>query len=279
MATGAVLKAGASSPFGAWWGSGAVQSLATSQPPIFRCPSDGTQPTDQWAYMFTSGYTLYGGYFESAPFGITNYAACAGYIGNGYPPLCGVFYTDSQNTLVSVTDGTSNTIFFGESLADGPTGTGLANGTVPIRASWMGSFNMPTAWGLSNNAFGWYMFSSRHTGGVINYGFGDGSVRQIMSTADWTNFQYAARPRTGSQLIGVCLANRPAIVGRPKMQFVRFLMFAVFLATIVACSETAPKDASKMPETTSKPGKRRPRQRSPHHRQRSRNSCFRNRTR
>jgi hypothetical protein len=94
---------------------------------------------------------------------------------------------------LSVKDGTSNTLMFGEAL--GGTGIGGRNHAF----TWMGCGALPTAWGLGranrepldHGGADWYRFSSRHTA-VVQFCFGDGSVRGIcrgtsttLFTPDW----------------------------------------------------------------------------------------------
>jgi len=211
---------------GAWWGSGTVQALARNQPPIFLCPSDNAETrTGEWAYVYagTNTYTLTGGYFTSAPFGRTNYASNAGGIGSVpgdtfWGPLCGPFYQDSQTTMVAVRDGTSNTIFFGEYVGDNTYGTGINATAVPggISATWMGAHNVATAWNLlapaqtaadanAGKGFQWFTFSGKHTG-LVQFGYGDGSVRGLrffdgpttnFYTPSWYAYQYYAGMRDG----------------------------------------------------------------------------------
>jgi len=197
VAAGAVFQAGKSSSFGVWWGSGTVQALARSQPPIFLCPSDNADTrVGEWAYVYcgTNTYTLSGGYFASGvTFGRTNYASSAGSIGNFtngdtfWSPKCGPFYQDSQVTMVQVRDGTSNTIFFGEWVGDNTYANGVVSGGVS--ATWIGAANVATAWNLvapaqtaadsqAGKGYQWYTFSSKHTG-IVQFGYGDGSVRSL----------------------------------------------------------------------------------------------------
>jgi prepilin-type N-terminal cleavage/methylation domain-containing protein len=200
-----------------WWTSAAVNAIAQAQPSIFLCPSDSaTGRAGQWAYIFcpTGGKTVSGTYFPAASFGRSNYAASAGALGSVpsdgfWNPLCGPFYPDSGVTFASISDGTSNTIFFGESLADNAFGTSVSPGGVS--STWIGAFNMPTAWDLmeagtaSSPGYTWFQFSSKHTG-IVQFGFGDGSVRGIRKfdgvattwySANWFAFQYAAGMRDG----------------------------------------------------------------------------------
>jgi prepilin-type N-terminal cleavage/methylation domain-containing protein/prepilin-type processing-associated H-X9-DG protein len=167
----------------------------------FECPSDnlywGIIPQSSGgiidAYWTMGGsiwidYVYDGTFFNNAngnEWGRTNYIGCAGYLGANdsttssaaAPPLfngynCeGVYYANSRTKIVSITDGTSNTIGFGETLA------GTATGVRDFAVTWFGAGSMPTAWGLTNTP-DWYNFSSRHQG-IVNFAFCDGSVRPI----------------------------------------------------------------------------------------------------
>jgi len=113
--------------------------------------------------------------------GGTNYIGCAGGLG-AYMGLAndssrlypGIYYVNSRVKMVDITDGTSNTLAFGETLA----GNGK---TRDYHLAWMGASGMPTAWGLPTgpDTAGWYQFSSKHTGGLVLFAYGDGSVRAL----------------------------------------------------------------------------------------------------
>ncbi len=164
---------------GVWWGNGNSWAAANNKVKTFLCPSDNAEATPGsgiWAYTYTSGYTLYGGYFGPTytTLGRTNYAGCAGYI--GYPQgdpgtgaYAGPFYTDSVVKLATIPDGTSNTVAFGETLF----------GTTPrdFVGTWMGAGVMATAWGLPDPPQ-WYTYGSKHTG-VVQFAMSDGSVRPV----------------------------------------------------------------------------------------------------
>jgi prepilin-type processing-associated H-X9-DG protein len=79
-------------------------------------------------------------------------------------------------TIGMITDGTSNTIAFGESL--GRSINPNSSDFNMFFLTWFGAGSMPSDWGLVANP-DWYNFSSRHAGWV-NFAFADGSVRPIM---------------------------------------------------------------------------------------------------
>ena len=127
----------------------------------------------------------------------TNYVGCAGGLGRTtvgktgivyadssiYYLWPGVYYQNSKTTIAAITDGTSNTIAFGETLG----GDDKLN---DWNLSWFGSGSMPTAWGLTKRkppecsvpeCYTWYQFSSKHTG-LVNFSMADGSVRGLRTS-------------------------------------------------------------------------------------------------
>lgn len=173
---------------GAWYGGGAW--VAANNPvKTFQCPTDRaddlTPTSGVWAFVYTASSSINSGSWGPTSYptlGKTNYAANAGYIGNGYMPLCGPYYTDSRTRITSITDGTSNTIGFGEYLG------GHNPGARDFTASWMGAGAVPTAWGL-NQPSEWYQFAGPHSGGV-QFGFCDGSVRSLNRGMNSSTFIY-----------------------------------------------------------------------------------------
>jgi prepilin-type N-terminal cleavage/methylation domain-containing protein/prepilin-type processing-associated H-X9-DG protein len=159
----------------AWWG--ANWNPAQIKLTGFLCPSgDSENWNNVFAYTYESGNTLHGGYFANQPgIGRTNYlpvAGALGYSGSSYwDTWKGIFYNNSKTKLTTIMDGTSNTLMFGEALGDQG---------AQYSFSWMGSTAQPTAWGLLSGQPHWYEFSSRHTG-IVNFCFGDGSVRSLRS--------------------------------------------------------------------------------------------------
>jgi len=174
---------------GVWWGSG--WTAANNKVKTYNCPSDyadRTVPTSgTFAYFYTAGNTLWGGYFGGnyPTLGKTNYTASAGALGKSgdafWEQWKGPYFVDSQTSIGGgIPDGTSNTIGFGEILG------GSGSGARDFNATWMGAGSMATAWGPIDPGQ-WYSFGSKHTS-VVLFGYCDGSVRPIKKIGkdtDW----------------------------------------------------------------------------------------------
>jgi prepilin-type N-terminal cleavage/methylation domain-containing protein/prepilin-type processing-associated H-X9-DG protein len=167
----------------------------------FECPADnlyGPVTTGVIDAYWTQSGSIWIDYVWDWPnfgheMGGSNYIGCAGYLGdipssryNGY---IGPFYRNSKTKMVDITDGTSNTFLFGETLA------GKAPGARDYRLTWMGAGAMPTAWGLDENPR-WYKYSSNHTG-VVNFAFADGSVHGIRKNVSFAIFIYMSGMNDG----------------------------------------------------------------------------------
>src|SRR5262249_20327498 len=133
--------------------------------------------------------------FSSAPGRLTiarsNYVAMGGYYAPSiYPQYKGTFYYNSATKVTGITDGSSNTIIFGEVFggwnAWGGSG-GIPDGVMTY--SWVCGFNYsgfgtPTANpSLTSSDSAWAYFSSRHTS-IVNFLWGDGSVRALNPSID-----------------------------------------------------------------------------------------------
>jgi len=184
---------------GVWWGG--AYGIAQTKLKIFYCPTDNLENivpiSGVFAYIYTYGYTLYGGYFSgNNPIGRTNYMPNAGYIGgtqidSGTAAYAGPLYTDSVRTSITVTDGTSNTVAFGEYL-------GGALSSRNFVAGWMGAGGMATAWGFNDKPTPdqWYTFGSAHPG-MGYFCYGDGSVRPIRKGVNNTPWLYTTGAMEG----------------------------------------------------------------------------------
>jgi prepilin-type N-terminal cleavage/methylation domain-containing protein/prepilin-type processing-associated H-X9-DG protein len=174
--------------------------LAQTRIKTLLCPSDNPSETPTigifayyYAYHFgtaTTGQIDAGGgaYRPTAPgatsLGRTNYIGVGGF-GSGPVGFCNTYLglfgnrTDISAGQVTALDGLANTLMFGEMLASPTKGPRLAVLT------WIGAGMNTTAIGLADdttdiaNVFRW---SSRHTG-VVQFCFGDGSVRGVKRSA------------------------------------------------------------------------------------------------
>jgi prepilin-type N-terminal cleavage/methylation domain-containing protein len=172
-----------------WWGSisvtgpggagstGAAVMAARTKIKTYICPSDGGQDspiTGVFIGLTISGSTLTGTYNavggNAYDAGKSNYVGVAGMFGDAYN-YAGVYTANSKVKITSVSDGTSNTVMFGETLG------GEEIGPRQFSLTWMGAGSLPTYWGLPTPAQ-WYTFGSKHTGLVL-FGYGDGSIRAV----------------------------------------------------------------------------------------------------
>ncbi len=152
------------------------------------CPSDTLDSADgplilAWMQYTSGGVTRYQ-FAATTPFGRTNYMANAGYLANtpNNTTYIGPFAINTRTRLTDITDGTSNTLAFGETLG----------GSKTVRSycpTWSGGNLLATGWGLSDNPT-WPMYSSQHTG-VVNFTLCDGSVRTISTRTDFNTYTYA----------------------------------------------------------------------------------------
>jgi prepilin-type N-terminal cleavage/methylation domain-containing protein/prepilin-type processing-associated H-X9-DG protein len=178
-------------------GTGTGFLPAQSHLKIFECPSDNVY--QQTNYGVIDAYWTEPGYIwidyqpnpngGTLPWGRGNYIGCGGYLGDS-GPYKGVYYRNSTTKVADITDGTSNTIAFGESLF------GTAIGQRDFAVAWFGAGSMPTAWGLTN-APDWYNFSSRHLN-LVQFAFADGSVRPITLASSYAMYVFASGMQDGT---------------------------------------------------------------------------------
>jgi prepilin-type N-terminal cleavage/methylation domain-containing protein/prepilin-type processing-associated H-X9-DG protein len=163
--------------------------------------------------------------FTTHTFGITNYGAVGGtrydfgsdLFSQGPPlflsgvpgpyPYDGVFYINSRSTIASVSDGTSNTMFFSERAYIGPNlnapNYAKANTTVQGVGGWAWcGWNSMEDYILSSAVpINWSgcavpfcddrtpAMGSNHTGNGVNAAFGDGSVKFVQASISQLTFQ------------------------------------------------------------------------------------------
>jgi prepilin-type processing-associated H-X9-DG protein len=155
----------------------------------FLCPSsdaeNATPALGCFAFFVYNSGGMTGYYFAGNPsYGRTNYASVAGYLGNTSPSYVGIYAMNTKTKMTDITDGTSNTLAFGE--------CGIGRDFYNL---WYSS-NLPTAWGLAA-APAWYQYGSKHTN-IVNFAFGDGSVRSLATSFNNTQYQYAAGMTDGA---------------------------------------------------------------------------------
>jgi prepilin-type N-terminal cleavage/methylation domain-containing protein/prepilin-type processing-associated H-X9-DG protein len=172
----------------------------------FECPSDIGMPygASQNVYAFFTewGATLYGWSFPVSAFaggplpGATNYVSSAGALGNVsgdggdafYGQWVGPFFPNSFVSMPTVTDGTSNTIGFGETLG------GTDKGGRDSYLMWLSGGGLPTGFDLLEPT-SWATYGSWHPG-VVHFAFMDGSVRALLkqqsSQTPWFSGQWYA---------------------------------------------------------------------------------------
>jgi prepilin-type N-terminal cleavage/methylation domain-containing protein/prepilin-type processing-associated H-X9-DG protein len=175
-----------------------IDPWANNKIKTYLCPSDNMDTASVSGGVIDAYWTETGSiwidYVYDIPrfgheIGRSNYIGCAGYLGaDSSARYAGIYYRESQTKITDVTDGTSNTIAFGETLA----GNGGVGAVRDFVLGWPGAGDMPTAWGLPTDGNShWYQYSSKHTG-VIQFAFADGSVRPITKTGDRSSFIYAS---------------------------------------------------------------------------------------
>lgn len=203
-----------------WWSTAAYSSgAASTKLSIFECPSSNLyEPVttgeaaflginNAWAPNF-SPYNLQLVYFGGNPgLGRTSYLPVAGMFGDPkdtfYALYRGAFYADSRTKIPSLTDGTSNTLAFGETLFGPARNRQFA-------ATWMASGPLPCYWEIGNPTgtsptASWTNWSSLHDS-VVLFAYCDGSVhnyKQLIGnpgSAHWWDFSYNGGTNDGQKI-------------------------------------------------------------------------------
>jgi prepilin-type N-terminal cleavage/methylation domain-containing protein/prepilin-type processing-associated H-X9-DG protein len=210
-------------------GTGYLKPAADARIKAYLCPSDNAQDAsttlgviDGAGFYPPSTHHVYVDYVWDWPnfgheMGRTNYLGVGGGYGkvdgsdnvapdynyNNWGPYTGIYYMNSKTKITEITDGTSNTVAFGEYVGvhiDGHREFGI---------SWMGAGWLSSRQGLApiytpsgatgGNDYTWRQFSSKHTG-IVNFAFADGSVRPISRNADFYSWIYATGMQDGRVL-------------------------------------------------------------------------------
>ena len=221
-----------------WWNDNPDWTMGHARIKMFNCPTDPVTQASQTKYGCGVALHTYAPNNKSSgpngagaviwyfgnqyDLGKTNYIGVAGALGldaiNSSPYdgpganlslYRGIFYNRSQTRLETISDGTSNTLMFGEGLG------GVAKGQRDFLWSWISVGAVGTKFGLNPNG-GWQFFSSQHTGPIVNFCFGDGSVRPVRpggsmqrnpAGSDWWVLQAMAGSQDGISYDANALTN------------------------------------------------------------------------
>lgn len=167
--------------------------------PSFLCPSDTTYSNARGEVIMTAtwpGNVAHGSFTNRTEGGRTNYVGSVGRLGAHindpyWGQFKGIFGNRTKTTFGNITDGSSNTLMFGEV-------TGVFDSWADFdrklnrQRDFLYNHNglpieMMHPWYRQNT--GWahrFVFSSRHSGNVNNWAVSDGSVQTIGSTIDFT---------------------------------------------------------------------------------------------
>jgi len=215
--------AGASQTF--WGTEPTTRDAAFAKISLFICPSNSPSPyqntgilnTGLVAYAtsstatsgtfvgFGSPYAATTGGRLYRDMGRTNYAGVAGWIGEtGSPTLDrykGIFFRRSKTRFRDITDGTSNTLMFGEVIGDL-----RADGNLLQAFTWMGTNCHPTGFGTMVNRYTsgqtlLYRFAGPHLG-IIQFAMADGSIRAININMDQNILRQALAGMSDAVVVG-----------------------------------------------------------------------------
>ncbi len=184
-----------------WWSYSSTWNAGQTRVKTFLCPSDDAYTNTVGTLISAHVYVGPGYFDEDFAFfpiggggdnvGRSNYAGVGGYAGTISGPSIGVLTNRSSVSLsqLSEADGTSNTALFGEALGD------TDGGPRQYANSWMGVGSLVTAWGLPTPSSP-FTFGSKHPG-IVQFCFGDGSVRPLLKNADYNNYLWATGYQDG----------------------------------------------------------------------------------
>jgi len=135
------------------------------------------------------------------PIGGSNYIGCAGFGGQDYIKYEGIYYSNSKTKPGDITDGTSSTIAFGETVGSSVPGSGGPPGPRNWFMCWAGAGNLCQAWGMNPLPSGaeWLCYSSKHNG-VVNFAFADGSVHALNFSMDVAAYRALGGKADGVQI-------------------------------------------------------------------------------
>lgn len=192
---------------GAFFSDGPTWAAAQAKIPAFTCPSDPQKSVPRtlaamhyWETS-TGGSITYSYWATDYGLGSTNYTGVAGFFGpiqrwSSWAKLKGVFGQRTKTRFRDMTDGSSNTLLFGELTGDVTPPIGTVEGGNDINYHWINAPGMVTAWGLQQGSNP-YKFNSYHTG-IIQFAMGDGAVRGISANINRDTYQNLAAMGDGN---------------------------------------------------------------------------------
>jgi len=174
-----------------WWADGGAWAMSQARINTLLCPTRASTYDvcpNTFAFFETYPGGMSGWYFPGAPYlQKTSYLGVGGYLdrGAGYDIYQGVLHKRSR--VPTPTDGTSNTLLFGEYSG------WFYNGTVQYAAGWFGGGSLPTGWYMHPTQNNWYQFSSHHPV-IVQFCMADASVQKIKKApvTTWPNYLYAS---------------------------------------------------------------------------------------
>jgi prepilin-type N-terminal cleavage/methylation domain-containing protein len=213
-----------------WGNNGSTVTAARTRIKAFACPSTmlyGPNPGFICASVgvYLNGVQIDGWNNSSDPvvlaLGRTNYLGVGGYGGNaltwtvssgnatkmgisaGTPAINyeGIFATRSKTRFSHVSDGSSNTLMFGEVM-----GGGKLNDRSTTHASytWIGCGFLPAFPGLTETDGSqrrqWSSYNSDHVSGIIQFALADGAVRKISPNIDYGAYIALSGMHDGTQV-------------------------------------------------------------------------------
>lgn len=198
-----------------YWEYNTVNAVTGNKVNTFVCPSDNAEQarklgSAEFSLFILVSPSIYGGFYvnDELPVPVTRHLQCTNYLGCAgrldadgvYYGLTGanlaaadnykgIFRQNRSQKLGDATDGTSNTIAFGEVTGrwtDGVRPTGRLQSMAwtcgPIPMHWMTRTFGGTAY--NNRDRNYFRFSSLHSGDLVNYTLLDGSVKGIPLSVD-----------------------------------------------------------------------------------------------